>query len=219
VPASKPPKLDTIDNLLKAMLVFSRTVDNVLESRAVEGAVGQPLSSSKVQILRLLGQRGGQTASRVARYLGVSNPAVSQIIDSMVADKLVIRETGLHDRREVNLRLTERGRQFFHAMRRQQRHLLRNAIRSASSPAVDRWIKTLLDAAGSMAQADQAFERFCLQCGAHADGTCVLVGGDAECVFLQQPGRKAGGTGRRRTAPVRRTTKKTARRKAVRARS
>ncbi len=196
--ARKTLDLKSVDNLLKAMLVFSRTVENVLETRSVETAVGRPLSASKVQILRFLGMRGGQTASQVARYLSVTNPAVSQIIDSMVRDKLVSRQTGRHDRREVDLQLTERGRQFFHAVRRQQRHLIRNALRAGDNSSVDRWIKTLQAAATGVAQADRAFEDFCAQCGAHADGTCVLVGGDAQCAFLQQ----RTGTSRARRGPA-----------------
>ena len=100
----------SIDGLLKAMLVFSRTVDHSLETNSVKRAVGVALSSSKVQILRLLGHRGGQTASQLARYLGVSKPAVSQIVDSMVRAKLVTRKPATADRREVHLHLTKKGR-------------------------------------------------------------------------------------------------------------
>lgn len=206
--ASKTLDLKTVDNLLKAMLVFSRTVENVLEARSVEAAVGRPLSASKVQILRLLGLRGGQTASQVARYLSVTNPAVSQIIDSMVRDKLVSRQTGRYDRREVDLQLTERGRQYFHAVRRQQRHLIRSALRTSGNASVDKWIKTLQAAATGVAQADQAFEDFCAQCGAHADGTCVLVGGDAQCAFLQQ---STGASRSRPAAGAKRSAKRTKR--------
>ena len=67
------------DNLLKSMLVISRTINHVLETRAIE-VTGEPLTYSKIQILRLLGQRGEQSSSQLARFLGVSKPAITQIV-------------------------------------------------------------------------------------------------------------------------------------------
>jgi DNA-binding MarR family transcriptional regulator len=189
----------TIDGLIKSLLVLARTVNHVLETRAVESAVGEQLSPSKVQILRLLGERGRQNSSRVAYFLGVSKPAVSQIIDAMSRDGLVSRETALHDRREVQLQLTSEGKLWYRTMRRQQRHLIRNAIRQHAGSKAGSLIKTLQDTAVAVAQADQAFKDYCLQCGAHADETCVLVGGDADCRFLGQNRARRGPRPRRAT--------------------
>lgn len=194
MPAKTLPPADTVDELLKAMLILSRAVDYVIETRAVKEAAKEHLSSSKVQILRLLGLRGGQTCVGVARILGVTKPAVSQIIDSMVRAKLVVRQTSVSDRREVNLRLSKKGRDLFHAIRRQQRHYVRLVLRqlqdtrSAKGGArnrVDQRAAALDEISSALAQADQAFKDFCLQCGAHGDGTCVLVDGRARCLFMQ----------------------------------
>jgi len=167
------------------MLVLARAVNHVLESRAVEIAVGEPLSSSKVQILRLLGQRGAQSSSRVAYYLGVSKPAVSQIIDSMVRDKLVSRKPSKHDRREVELTLTTTGRKWYKATASQQRQVLRAALRNHPAGSADHWAGLLRQIAESIARADKAFDSYCLQCAAYANGTCVLMGGDADCMYLR----------------------------------
>ena len=53
--------VEKVDNLLKAMLSLGRAVDRTLETQAVDTATTQRLSSSKVQVLRLLAQRSGQT--------------------------------------------------------------------------------------------------------------------------------------------------------------
>jgi DNA-binding MarR family transcriptional regulator len=150
----------------------------------VEAATG-PLSSSKVQVLRLLVNRGRHTSSQIARFLNVSRPSVTQIIDSLVEAGLVTRRGATDDRREVVLDLTKQGRQVFRAIRREQRYLLRSAIRAAGGGEVDEWITVLQKISGSLANADRAFTHYCLQCSAHADGTCVLVGGDANCPFLR----------------------------------
>lgn len=185
----------TADSLVKAMLVFSRTADYVLEKRAVDAVSVHPLSSSKVQVLRLLGNRDGQTSTQIARFLGVSKPAVSQIIDSMVRQKLVTRKTATADRREINLRLTKKGNELFQTIRQQQRHCVRNALRTATGRGATSWVNTLEELSRALGDADQAYQHFCAQCGAHSDGTCVLVDGDAECVFLQQRPRSAKRTG------------------------
>ena len=186
-----PAAVNTVDGLLKALLVLSRTVDHVLETRAVETAVKQPLSASKVQILRLLGEHGGQTSTQVARFLSVTKPAVTQMMDSMMRAKLVTRRIAKADRREVNLQLSKKGRDLYQAVRRTQRHHLRNALRQAPRQYADQWIEMLHELASALAHADQAFLDFCAQCGAHKDSTCVLVGGDAECLYLQQTHKRS----------------------------
>ena len=198
--SSKPtPDLKTVDRLLKAMVVFSRTANHVLESHAIEAAAGEVLSSSKVQTLRLLGERGEQMSTRVARFLGVTKPAVSQIIDSMVQNGLVVRRGAKEDRREVRLRLTAKGQRLFQNLRREQRHLVRNAVRQANANAANRWAKALLELIEGLTQADKAFKDFCLQCAAHGDPECVLVGGEAECLFLQHEAQPPGRSKSRRS--------------------
>lgn len=185
-----------VDRLLKALLVVSRTVNRVLESDAVAAAVAEPLSASQAQVLRLLGHHERQSASQVAGFLGVTRAAVSQLIDSMVEARLVKRRVAEHDRRGVTLELTIRGKNRFRAMRQTQHHRIRSAASLSKPEAVDRWIGTTLEIASALARADRTFKRFCLQCGAHLDGTCVLVGGDAKCPFLEHKTPKRARSGR-----------------------
>jgi len=179
-----------VDRLYKALSVLSRTVGEVLETRAVEAATG-PLSLSKVQVLRLLAHRRNQSSSQVARFLNVSRPSVTQIIDALVESGLVSRRVATGDRREVVLNLTKQGRQGFQAVRRERRHLLRGALRSAGGAEVDAWITVLQKISSSLAHADRTFTHFCLQCGAHEDGSCVLIGGEADCLFLRHSASSA----------------------------
>ena len=194
--ATRPSiSVSEIDELIKAVLILTRTVDQVVAVRAVESALDEPLSASKVELLRLLHYRGEQTLGRIARYLGVSKPAVTQIADSMVREKLINRTTAKADRRASYVKLTTKGKTMFRAIHSQQRHLIRNALRNSGKGKAEKWLKTLRDMTVSLAQADRAFNRYCLQCGAHADGSCVLVGGDAQCLFLEHirtSGKKRG---------------------------
>ncbi len=193
------------DDILKSMLVFARSVEYVLETRAVDAAIGKPLSPSKVQILRLLDQRGVHTASQVGRFLGVSKPAVTQLIDAMVRAKLVLRRTAKADRREVRLSLSEKGKQTAQAVLKQQRHRVRAAMRISRGNEIGKWIQTLQAMASSLAEADEKFDHYCLQCGAHNDGTCVLLGGDAVCP-MQADNRKPDMATRRPAKRSKRST-------------
>jgi len=177
------PPVKKVDALLKSLLILSRTVDYALEREAVKAVVSERLSGSKVQILRLLGTHPSYTSSQIAHFLCVSKPAVTQLVDSMVGSKLLVRRTAKHDRREVDLRLTEKGQSAFQSIRREQRRLLRDSVKHAGGASVERWIKTLNQATSALVQSVGAFDVFCLQCGAHEDDTCMLTNGDVECPF------------------------------------
>lgn len=191
---------DAVDELYKALSVLSRTVTHVLQDRAVEEALGEAVSYSRVQVLRLLNRRGGQTSSQIARFLGIRRPSVSQITDVLERAGWITCRVGEQDGRELIHELSDEGRRRFNVVRRQQRHLLRNTIRLADQPDVQGWTTTLHAIAGFLARSDRAFKDYCLQCGAHADDSCVLIGGDADCPLLQQrrePGRPSATRKRR----------------------
>jgi DNA-binding MarR family transcriptional regulator len=189
------------DNLLNSLLMLSRAVDHILETRAIEVS-GEPLTYSKIQILRLLDERGEQSPSQLARYLGVSKPAVTQIITGMENAALLKRVDRPEDRRGFALKLTARGRRTLQKIRAEQRHLVRSALRASSRTGPDDWTATLDEVAAALASAGRAFTRFCYHCGAHEDGSCVLVGGKTQCLVenrqktAQRSGRSRGTTKR-----------------------
>jgi DNA-binding MarR family transcriptional regulator len=187
------------DDLLKSLLVASRTVQHVLEMRAIE-VTGQPLTHSKIQILRLLSQRREQSPSHLATFLGVSKPAVTQIVTSMVGSGLLRRIDRPQDRRGFALKLTPKGKRVVQEIRTEQRHLVRSAFRVSSRRSADAWMDALNEVSASLAEAGRAFTQFCYQCGAHEDGSCVLVGGKAQCLY-QNRQKKSQPRSRSRTTP------------------
>ena len=194
-----------VDRLLKALLVLVRSTQQILEVEVVKSAIEKPLSSSKLQVLRLLGTRGAHMAGQVARFLGVSKPAVTQTIDSMVKDRLVSRRIAKTSRREVTLTLTAKGTKKFRAIRQRQRYLLRHASREFSRDSTRAWAETAWQISQALSQADRTFAHACLQCGAHEDSSCVLEGGHADCLFLLQKDLPTNGSGKSRSRPKART--------------
>jgi DNA-binding MarR family transcriptional regulator len=170
------------DDLLKSLLVISRTIQHVLETRAIE-VTGEPLTQSKTQILRLLEHESEQSPSQLASFLGVSKPAVTQIVSSMVESDLIRRVDRPRDRRGFAVKLTARGNRILKKIRAEQQHLVRSAFRSSAQKNPEAWRNTLNSISASLAEAGDAYGQYCFQCGAHADGTCVLVGGKADCLY------------------------------------
>ena len=137
--AAKTPGSDQqVDRLLKNLLLLSRTVDYVLTDQAVKAAVADHLSESQVYVLRLLGTRGSYTSVQLARLLGVTKAAVSQLVNSLVHRKLVVRRAATQDHRAIDLHLTAKGRAAFEAVRNKQRSMLRSTTKQGSA-AADRW--------------------------------------------------------------------------------
>lgn len=179
-----------VEGLLKSLMVLSRSVDEALEGVAVRAAAKRPLSATKARAIRFLGYQDGQTATRLARLLGVSKPAITQLIAALVKGRLVARAQDRDDRREISLQLTPRGRALFHAIRREQLQLLRAAVNLAPHSRVRQWTRTLEAAARALAQSERMFLHFCMQCPAHSDGRCVLSGGEGaeRCPFQHDGG-------------------------------
>lgn len=170
--------------LLKSLMVISRLVEQVLESRPIEVS-DLPLTKSKVQVLRLLSQRGPQAVSQVARHLGVSRPAVSQVVDNLERDALVKRTASKKDGRGVDISLTRKGKEADEGVAREQAQIIRSVIRDVSAEEAGDWVATLERITTAIAQANQEFRQFCLQCGAYSDDSCILVGGNCDCPYLR----------------------------------
>lgn len=177
------------ERLLKAFLVLSRSVEETLEGVAVRTAAKGPFSVTKARLIRLLGHQDGQTSSRIAHFLGVSKPAITQVVAVLAHSGLVRRKIAINDRRVVTLHLTPRGRALYHAIRREQLHLLRVAVKLAPRRRSGQWVTLLPGAAQALARSEKAFSEFCLQCPAHTDSECLLAGGNGHEVCPFHRGR------------------------------
>jgi len=198
-PHARTPKGATAkdaEELLKSLLVLSRTTEVVLENRPLQVAA-EPLSKPKLQILRLLAYRGGQALSTIAAHLGVTRAAVTQMVNALETLGLVSRRRSEVDRRGIDLVLTEKGEGALEKVLEEQHRLVRSAIRDADPKVVARWVDEMKGFAHLLAQANRDFEEHCLQCRAHADGSCVLAGENRDCPVLGSSRR-----GRRRSSKV-----------------
>jgi DNA-binding MarR family transcriptional regulator len=67
------------------------------------------LTMPQFRTLAFLGRNEDPMLADVATFLGLTPPAASKLVDTLVAAKLVTREEGATDRRRVALKLTPAG--------------------------------------------------------------------------------------------------------------
>ncbi|UCG33551.1 MAG: MarR family transcriptional regulator [Phycisphaerales bacterium] len=180
----------TLDALLKSLLLLGRAIEQVMDTRAVVAACGSALSASKVRMLKLIAHSGKQSVGQVARFLGVSDPAASQLAEALVRQKLITRNTDPKDRRTAFLKLTASGKKLTQVIEQEQRHRLRLALRSAGPSRSREWGPFLGEMTMHLTEAEQSFDQSCLQCGSHEDQTCVLEGGAAKCLYRAHTARR-----------------------------
>lgn len=95
---------------------------------------GPGISVPQFRVLTYLNRTDGASLSATADRVGLSLPAMSRLIDGLVARGLIRREESPRDRRFVVLRLTSEGRELVHTARAvAQAHLAETL--AALSPA------------------------------------------------------------------------------------
>lgn len=67
------------------------------------------LSVPQFRTLAYIGRAPGCSLSDVAEFIGLTLPSMSVLINGLVEDGLVLRQTSLLDRRRITLNLTEQG--------------------------------------------------------------------------------------------------------------
>ena len=71
---------------------------------------GTGMTEQQWRVLRVLDEFGPMDASRLAREAGLMASSLTRIVQSMVADGLVARETPASDRRRQVIEIASRGR-------------------------------------------------------------------------------------------------------------
>ena len=84
-----------------------------LSMRVIRGQLrkhgAREISVPHFRTLAYLNRHGGSSLSEVAEHIGLSLSSMSELIDDLVAQGLVIRQPHSEDRRRITLTLTDRG--------------------------------------------------------------------------------------------------------------
>jgi len=77
----------------------------------------QELTVPQFRVLAYLSGHAGGSLSEVAEHIGLTRPAMSVLVDGLVGQKLVTRQTDPDDRRRLTLTLTRAGQSLYGAAR------------------------------------------------------------------------------------------------------
>jgi DNA-binding MarR family transcriptional regulator len=103
--ATAPPPRQVAELVLEVTLLVTRLV-----TPQVRLLRPKRLSLSHIRALGFLDADPDATLSAVAEYVGLTPPTTSTLVDALARRGLVVRRAATHDRRCVQLRLTEAGR-------------------------------------------------------------------------------------------------------------
>ena len=96
---------DIADDLMDSFLVFSRRISR-------DGAhPGAKKFDPSRAVLRVVLQHGPMRMSDISRHMGISKPYMTVLVNKLIREGLVERVSNPEDRRVVNVRITEAGRE------------------------------------------------------------------------------------------------------------
>ena len=163
-----------IHEFLGSAHVFSSAVNEVVEKRLLEEVAGKALTLSQFKLLKMVSLTDAQTISDVALFLGVSNAAASKAVDKLVRRKLLRREEGHPDRREIRLSLTEASQRQLSAYDERKRRKLAKIFRRFSVGDLKRTAKLLDQLSAGLVNHAAKPEEVCLQCGIYFRDRCLV---------------------------------------------
>ena len=99
--------MDRTDQSLIALRRILRATE--VYGRDLAHAAG--LTAVQFRVLQIVGERGLTTATEIARRMRVSQATVTSLVDKLVRHGMVTREKSQADRRQINILITDRGRE------------------------------------------------------------------------------------------------------------
>ena len=90
------------------------------------------LTITEMRILRSLSNNGPSPMTRFADQLYMTPASITGLVDRLEAEKLVERERDGEDRRVVNVRITQKGKENLEVGLKLYNHFMRRALKSLS---------------------------------------------------------------------------------------
>ncbi|MFI6026777.1 MarR family winged helix-turn-helix transcriptional regulator [Amycolatopsis magusensis] len=130
---TRPPPPDEPDQAARLAAEIAELLDVLWEhSREVTTA---PLSASQLRAMFALERAEGANLRTLVAMLGSTPPSVSRLYDRLEAVGLVERGASAASRREVELRLSPRGREYLRDLRGRRVAVLREVVDQLSPAA------------------------------------------------------------------------------------
>jgi DNA-binding MarR family transcriptional regulator len=141
--------------MVDAVLSASRVLV-AIAARSLADA-GEDVTLTQYRSLVILASRGPQNIAELAQTVAVTPPTASRLCDRLIKKGLVRRRTDRHDRRQVQIALTQMGRDLVDAVtdrRRQEIAEILAAVPARTQHSVIVALRQLAEAAGEVPEQD-----------------------------------------------------------------
>lgn len=108
---------DLIDSFLKILDLYS-----VINRKPADYGTGDLLYFTEIHTITVIGRNKEINVTRLAELMGVTKGAISQTVKKLVSKNLIMK-SNLTDKREVSLKLTEKGKIAFKGQKSLQKEI------------------------------------------------------------------------------------------------
>jgi DNA-binding MarR family transcriptional regulator len=130
-----------VDELVTALLTASRVLVGVSARSLAE--IEDTVTVTQFRVLVVLRGHGETRLNRLAQRLAVTPSTALRTVDRLINSSLVTRRENAHDRREVVIELTARGRRVVDRVTERRREAIREIVEQMPQRQASRLVETL----------------------------------------------------------------------------
>ncbi|MGA2005091.1 MAG: MarR family transcriptional regulator [Terriglobales bacterium] len=165
---------DIAHDFMGSAQIFASAVEEVVEKQILEQSAGKGFTLSQFKLLKMVAMTDAHTISDVALFLGVSNAAASKAVDKLVRRKLLRREEGSPDRREIRVSLTDSSLGLLAIYEQKKERKLAQVFRGFSEDKLKRAARLLDRLSAELVDHHAHPDEVCLQCGIYFRDQCLV---------------------------------------------
>jgi len=124
-----------IDNLLNNFQVVKNKMHAVIAAELKSG-----ITNSQWFVLCIIERNKDFGIKELSKMLGISSSASTQLVNAFLKDKYVVRTTGLIDWRELDLKLSEKGKKVVMELRKKQREMAKQFFKGLNDKELKQFV-------------------------------------------------------------------------------
>ena len=173
-----------VQEFIRNTYVLSGVVREALLPELLSAAGAENLTFEKMNVLKVIDSHGAHTLNLLAKFLAVTPPAASVMIDKLVKLNYVSRAENPHDRREVLITVTPSGHKLVKQFEETSRKRFHSILHNLSGEDVAVFNRVVHRFARALLRTTERKTSLCLQCGAFETGGCLIPDIKGICHYL-----------------------------------
>ena len=164
--------------------VLSGVVREALVPELLSAAGAGNLTFEQMNVLKLIDTHGEHTLNLLAKFLAVTSPAASVMVDKLVKLNYVSRKENPDDRREVLIAVTEHGKRLVGRFGELSNSRFTKFLHKLTEDEIAVFNLVIHRFARDLLKTSEQKTSLCLQCGAFDTGGCLIPDIKGICHYL-----------------------------------